>query len=326
MTKQTFNYLCNQLHPVLQHQDTTLRKAISVEKRVAVTLWCLATCSEYRTIAHLFGIARCTVCVIVHQTIDAIVRILLKTYINFPSGQHLKNTVADFEKKWNFPCAGAIDGCHIPIRPPSLNHTDYYNRKGFYSVILQAVVDANYIFRDIYVGWPGSVHDARVFVNSALYRKANNKEILQGHLDINGCLLSPFIVGDSGYPLLSWLVKPYPHNSNLSSQQKTYNYRMSRARIVSENAFGRLKARWRRLAKQNDMEVKRVPYVVAACCILHNICEIHNEVFDDNWLLDVQDLYNNVPVSDMTDSQEINEDIREVLMDYISSNPIPNDM
>ena len=42
-----------------------------------------------------------------------------------------------------------------------------------------------------------------------------------------------------------------------------------------ENAFGRLKARWRHLIKQNDMAVKNVPKVVTACCILHNICEIH---------------------------------------------------
>ena len=326
MTKPTFMYLCNQIRTMLQHQDTVFRKAISVEKRVAVTLWCLATCAEYRTIGHLFGIARCTVCVIVHQTVDAIVKTLLRSYIKFPTGPNLENTVADFEKKWHFPCAGAIDGSHIPIRPPALNHTDYYNRKGFYSVILQGVVDANYLFRDIHVGWPGSVHDARVFVNSSLYQKANNKEILQGHvLDINGCLVSPFMVGDSGYPLLSWLVKPYPHNGNLSSQQKTYNYRMSRARIVTENAFGRLKARWRRLAKQNDMEVKRVPYVVAACCVLHNICEIHGEEFDENWLLEVREVDINVPVADETDSQEvIDEDIREILMDYIVTNPIPN--
>ena len=67
---------------------------------------------------------------------------------------------------------GAIDGSHIPVRPPAMNHTDYYNRKGFYSVILQGVVDANYLFEDIYVGWPGSVHDSRVFVNSSLYNKA----------------------------------------------------------------------------------------------------------------------------------------------------------
>ena len=73
------------------------------------------------------------------------------------------------------------------------------------------------------------------------------------------------------------------------------------------------------------MEVKRVPYVVAACCILHNICEIHGEEFDENWLLEVREVDINVPVADETDSQEvIDEDIREILMDYIVTNPIPN--
>ena len=33
----------------------------------------------------------------------------------------------------------SIDGCHIPIMPPALNHTDYFNRKGWYSIILQAI-------------------------------------------------------------------------------------------------------------------------------------------------------------------------------------------
>ena len=38
-------------------------------------------------------------------------------------------------------CAGAIDGCHIPVSPPALHHTDYYNRKGWYSVLVQGVVE-----------------------------------------------------------------------------------------------------------------------------------------------------------------------------------------
>ena len=81
----------------------------------------------------------------------------------------------------DFQCAGAIDGSHIPVRAPTLNHTDYYNRKGWYSIIIQAVVDHNYIFRDVCIGWPGSVHDARVFANSALYQKATSQKILSGH-------------------------------------------------------------------------------------------------------------------------------------------------
>ena len=48
--------------------------------------------------------------------------------------------------------AGAINGSHVPVTPPALNHTDYYNRKGWYSVLIQAVVDHKYLFRDICVG------------------------------------------------------------------------------------------------------------------------------------------------------------------------------
>ena len=59
---------------------------------------------------------------------------------------------------------------------------------------------------------------------------------------------------------------------------KNFNYRLSRARIVSENAFGRLKARWRRPLKQNDMSISIVPNVIMACCILYNVCEVHGKL------------------------------------------------
>ena len=63
-------------------------------------------------------------------------------------------------------------------------------------------------------------------------------------------------------------MKPFAHNTALSPQQKKFNYTLSRSRIVVENAFGRLKARWRRLTKRNDMDVTNIPHVVTACCIL----------------------------------------------------------
>ena len=44
-----------------------------------------------------------------------------------------------------------------------------------------------------------------------------------------------------------------------------------------ENAFGRLKARWRRLMKKNEMRIVNVPTVIAACCVLHNVCQIHGD-------------------------------------------------
>ena len=92
------------------------------------------------------------------------------------------------------------------------------------------------------------------------------------------------LVADSAYPLLLWLLKPFVNHGSLTQDQKNFNYHLSCARIVSENAFGRLKVKWRRLIRQNDVEVASVPNVVVACCILHNICEIHCEEFDNAWL------------------------------------------
>ena len=82
MNRERFVYICGELHSRIQRVSTRMRQAISVEKRLAVTLWCLATPAEYLTIGHLFSIARLTVCRIVHETCKAIVEVLLRKYIH----------------------------------------------------------------------------------------------------------------------------------------------------------------------------------------------------------------------------------------------------
>ncbi len=170
MTKRTFNYLCEELHPFLHREDTNLRKAISVRKRVAVALWRLATNSDYRTIGHLFGISKASVCLVVDEFCMTAQDHLLPKYIKMPVGNELHRVIEQFKTKWGFPqCVGAIDGSHIPVKAPVEFHADYYNRKGWYSIILQGLVDSSYKFIEINIGWPGKVHDARVFANSMLF-------------------------------------------------------------------------------------------------------------------------------------------------------------
>ena len=291
--------------------------------RVAITLWCLATTCEYRTIAHLFGIGRSTLCGIVHETCDAIVSLLIGTYIVFPTGECLRRVVDGFENKWGYPqCAGAIDGCHIPISAPALNHTDYYNRKGWYSMVVQAIVDHDYIFRDICVGWPGSVHDARIFANSLIYKRITEDHILSDGecRTIHGCEIPINIIGDSAYPIQPWLMKPFGDGPSLSPREKCFNYRLSRARIVVENAFGRLKARWRHMMKKNDTSIKHIPTVISACCILHNMCELHGQTFNETWLNDVEEhgrgSESGQPASFQQRCQSTTQNIRNALSQY----------
>lgn len=182
-------------------------------------------------------------------------------------------------------------------------------------MLVQAVVDHNYLFRDLCVGWPGSVHDARVLANSSLFRKVTSGEVLQGEQEeIQGQALRTYLIGDSAYPLLPWLIKPFSFSSSLNSQQKRYNYRISRARVV-EIAFGRLKARWRRLAKQIDMHIDNVPHIIVACCVLHNMCEIHHDSFNEEWL---QELDLDQPEQHTTESSSGlgGDRIRTILMEY----------
>ena len=126
----------------------------------------------YRTIANLFGVGKSTVHKCIHDICTAIAENILDKYVKFPADDDLQHVINGFDNTWVFPnCAGAVDGTHIPIIAPESARGDYVNRKGQYSIILQAVCDHNYIITDKNIGWPGRVHDARVFGNSELYYK-----------------------------------------------------------------------------------------------------------------------------------------------------------
>ena len=287
MNKRTFDVICNELRPHLSRQFTKFRAPVGVEARVAVTIWKLATNIEYRTIAALFGLGRATVGEIVIDTCNSIATFLLPKYVCLPQNECLRQTLNGFQSRWGFPqTVGAIDGTHIPIMCPLDSGTDYYNRKGFYSMLIQAVVDFRGIFIDVNIGWPGKVHDARVFANSTLYQKGSNGTLFPDWSQtINGISVPLLILGDPAYPLLPWLMKPYIENARSTPEERNFNYRHSRARMVVENAFGRLKGRWRCILKRADFHILNVPNVIASCVVLHNICESHGDLFQQEWVV-----------------------------------------
>ena len=67
----------------------------------------------------------------------------------------------------------------------------------------------------------------------------------------------PLIIADSAFPLRTWLMKPYT-NSLLSPQQRYFNCRLSRGRMVTEGAYGQLKGRWRVLLRKNESDKEHV--------------------------------------------------------------------
>ncbi|XP_068723632.1 uncharacterized protein [Montipora capricornis] len=239
ISKEAFNRLCVELSPHILKKDT-----------------------NFRTIANLFGVGKSTVCGIVKRVCKVIVRILLPRFIYVPQNrQEVKDIIHGFESHAGFlQVVGAVDGCHVPIIGPQQSPDDYINRKGFHSLILQGLVDFDYRFLDICVGWPGKVHDARVFKNSPLFALCCARTFLPLDMSvmISGVRVPPLILGDSAYALSEWLMKPYTDRRNLTPDESSFNIKHSTIRVVVENAFGRLKGRFRSISKRLDLNVAQL--------------------------------------------------------------------
>ena len=205
MSKATFLFICRELEHTLSRKNTRLRRPIPVGKRIVVALWRLATNIEYRTLGHLFGIGRSTACLITKEVCEAVVEHLMPKYIRLPQGEDFRQVVDGFHDRWGFPqVGGAIDGSHIPIVAPPEHHCDYFNRKGWHSVIMQGVVDHRYRFMDVQVGWPGGVHDARVFANSGLFIKGNDGTLFPDwKKEIGGVQVPIYLLGKKHLTLYS---------------------------------------------------------------------------------------------------------------------------
>lgn len=85
--------------------------------------------------------------------------------------------------------------------------------------------------------------------------------------------LAPFVVlGDEAFPLLQNLLKPYPRDQSLVDRSKAvFNYRLSRARRIVENAFGILTQRFRIFSTAIFLNVETVENVITSACIIHNM-------------------------------------------------------
>lgn len=138
--------------------------------RILMFLWFMSSQDKYASIADRFGMSESTASCAIRNLLTFIHDNLLKRVIVWPTIAEQQEIKDMYNALKGFPgVVGMIDGTHIPITKPSERGVDYYNRKDFYSVILRAVVREDIRFIDVFAGYPGKVHDARVFCNSPLF-------------------------------------------------------------------------------------------------------------------------------------------------------------
>ncbi|XP_045107685.1 putative nuclease HARBI1 [Portunus trituberculatus] len=173
--------------------NTNRRKPLSPEMKVIITLRYLATEKMHQCSEDDLGPSQPAISRAITQTIDALADInILKEFISFPINPDvIAAKKAEFAHIAGFPgVVGAIDGTHMRIVAPKEQEEVYVNRKGYHSINVQVIFDANYRILDILAKWLGSVHDARILSGSGV-----TAIFERGHVPGNSHLL-----GNSSYP------------------------------------------------------------------------------------------------------------------------------
>lgn len=220
-----------------------------------------------------------TVHEIVHSTSKIIWENLSKIVLPQPTPESLQKGAQDFGNIWNFPnCVGAIDGKHMTIQAPKRSGSLYFNYKKTYSIVLLALVDANYKFIAVDVGSYGKNSDGGIFTNSAMGKALNNKTFgmpVDTVISENSGALPHVIVGDEAFPLRTYLMRPYS-GRNLPEDKRIFNYRLSRARRISENAFGILCQKFRLFFSKMQVNPGNADSIILAALCLHNFLRNDN--------------------------------------------------
>jgi hypothetical protein len=158
------------------------------------------------------------------------------------------------------------------MQAPNKSGSHYFNYKGCHSIVLMALVDANYKFLYVDVGCNGRVSDGGVYTNCSLSRAIEgNNLMIPAPRTLEGRVKPvPFvIVADDAFAIKPNIMKPYPFR-NQPGPNRVFNYRLSRARRVVENAFGHIANRFRILRRPIELCPEKVVKVVMAICALHN--------------------------------------------------------
>lgn len=241
-------------------------------------------------IADFAGVSITSVCRIVRKVSSALAQ-QRPNFVQMPST--INEMLVASQQFYNFArfprTIGAIDCTHVKIQSPGGNDAENYrNRKGWFSLNVQAVCSAEQKIINVVARWPGASHDQTIFNNSRLKMRLQRGDF------------STFIlVGDSGYRNTMYLATPY--SSCPTDVHHLYNESQIRTRNVIERTFGLWKRRFPILSMGMRMKLNTVQNVIVACAVLHNIA------------IDGRDILPPVPI----------ENFEEILAASIIENPIP---
>nr|XP_034591814.1 protein ALP1-like [Setaria viridis] len=263
----------HQLHDLLvEMYGLSPTRGVSTMEALGMFLWVIGAPQSLRQVEDRFVRSLETI----SRTFDKVLTSVLRLAVDIikPKDPEFKTVHQRLRNPRFSPyfdnCIGAIDGTHVPVVVPNDKVVQHTGRHGYPSQNVLAVCDFDMRFTFVVSGWPGSVHDMRVFSDALTKYGDRFPHPPSGK----------FYLVDSGYPNRTGYLAPYKgikyHLPEFRSgpmpkgMKETFNYAHSSLRNVIERSFGVLKMKWRILLGIPSFPMHKQSKIIVACMALHN--------------------------------------------------------
>ncbi|XP_019165650.1 PREDICTED: putative nuclease HARBI1 [Ipomoea nil] len=261
MNSSTFEWLCGLLEPLLECRDPVDSPLnLDAETRLGIGLFRLASGADFREISNQFRVSVSASKFCVKQ----LCRVLctnFRFWVGFPSPNELQSVSTQFETLTGMPnCCGVIQCARFKIRRNNEEDT----------IAAQIVVDSSSRILSIIAGFRGQKGDSQILKSSTLYKDIENGGLLNSQpMYINGVAVPQYFAGEGSYPLLPWLMLPFPC-SVPGSNEGNFNNAHRITLLSAIKAIASLR-NWGVLNSSIEAEDKIAVAYIGACSILHNM-------------------------------------------------------
>ncbi|KAL3614225.1 hypothetical protein CASFOL_042299 [Castilleja foliolosa] len=267
MKASTFEWLLSLLEPLLDSRDPPGSPlSLPAETRLGVGIFRLATGADYSEISTRFGVSEADS----RFCFKHLCRVLctnFRFWVGFPSQSELEPVSARFETLTGLPnCCGIISCTRFTFEKS--NGSDSITG----SIAAQIVVDSSSRIISIIAGFDGNKTDVQILKSSSLYKDIENGTILDSNkqMDVNEVNVPQYLIGNGNYPLLSWLLVPFPNPRPGSAEENFNNVHRSMSLSSSLKGIASLRS-WGILSRLVETDHKIVVACIGACSILHNM-------------------------------------------------------